>query len=128
MSRQCNASVCLPLALAAAFLALPSASSSAETIKAKDVYYGTTVRKENCDETRSFVWVTAYGRGFCIRYYMSQAGGSGNRPVVYLSGDKPTALFQADENSSFVRRLFIWIVDRAYQRVSGTKSRSRGYG
>ena len=57
-----RSSVCLPIALAASFLTLPSASASAETIKAKDAYYGTTIRKENCDETRSFVWVTAYAR------------------------------------------------------------------
>src|SRR5262249_22362279 len=34
------------------------------------------------------VWVTAYGRGFCIRYYLSIAGGNGLQPVVYLQGDQ----------------------------------------
>ena len=114
---------CLPIALAASFLVLPSASAGAETIKASDVYYGTTVSKENCDETGSFVWVTAYGRGFCIRYYMSQVVGAGNRPVVYLSGDKDTARFQADETSSFIGRFFIRVLDLIDQRISGTKSR-----
>jgi hypothetical protein len=34
------------------------------------------------------VWVKAYGQGFCIRYYLSNAGGSGDTPIVFLSGDK----------------------------------------
>ena len=48
-----------------------------------------------CAAIPQTVWVNAYGRDFCVRYYMSTAGGEGRRPVVFLQGDQFGAL--ADE-------------------------------
>jgi hypothetical protein len=38
------------------------------------------------------VWLSVTGREFCVRYYISTAGGQGSRPVVFLQGDKLGAL------------------------------------
>lgn len=115
--------VFLPIALAAPLAIMaPHAASAGEIIKARDIYRGTNVTKENCDETRNYVWVTAYERGFCIRYYVSQDGGAGKRPVVYLSGDKSTAVLQADETSGFIRRYLYHVFGPIFDRIFGVKS------
>ena len=31
--------------------------------------------------------MTVAGRGFCVKYWMSVAGGKGNEPLVYIHGD-----------------------------------------
>ena len=67
-----------------------SSPARAETIKARDMLRGTESTPEACGPLRNAVWVMAYGHGFCMRYYISNAGGSDDTPTVYLSGDKPT--------------------------------------
>ncbi len=71
-------------------LLLASSSVRAETIQARDMLRGSDTTPEACGAIRNAVWVTAYGQGFCMRYYLSTAGGKDDQPVVYLSGDKPT--------------------------------------
>jgi hypothetical protein len=61
-----------------------------ETIKARDMLRGTDVTAEACAQIRNAVWVTVYGQGICMRYYISTAGGVDDLPVVFLNGDKPT--------------------------------------
>lgn len=75
------------LAGAAAFALLSTTEAQAEIIPVRDMMRGTHVPQAQCARPGA-VWVTAYGRGFCIRYYLSIAGGNGLQPVVYLSGDK----------------------------------------
>ena len=61
----------------------------AEIIKFKDMRRGTTATASECDVHPYAVWVTAYGRGICMRYYFSDAGGSGKQATIFLNGDKP---------------------------------------
>ena len=51
---------------------------------------GIEMTAEDCAPIRNAVWVTAYGQGFCMRYYLSTAGGTDDVPVVFLNGDRPT--------------------------------------
>jgi hypothetical protein len=44
-----------------------------------------------CAAIPQAVWVISRGRSFCIRYYLSTAGGQGSTPVVFLGGDAPWA-------------------------------------
>jgi hypothetical protein len=61
---------------------------AAKIIPVEDMQRGITISKRQCVALRNAVWVQAYKRDFCVRYYLSTAGGKGRRPLVYLSGDK----------------------------------------
>jgi hypothetical protein len=50
---------------------------------------GNVVTQPQCAAIAQAVWVTAMGRQFCMRYYLSTAGGEGSRPVLFLQGDAP---------------------------------------
>jgi hypothetical protein len=80
-------SSCLALAAAAA-LALLATQARAEIIPVAQMLRGTHVTEAQCATKRDAVWVTAYGHEFCIRYYLSAAGGEGLQPVVYIAGDQ----------------------------------------
>ncbi len=69
---------------------LMSCPARGETITAREMLRGTDTTAEACAQVRTAVWVTVYGQGFCMRYYLSTAGGEGDVPVVFLSGDRPT--------------------------------------
>jgi len=73
--------------LAALVPSLWPMSAGAETTRIHDTYRAPAAAREQCDERENVVHVSAYGRDFCIRYYVSEDGGSGREPVVYLSGD-----------------------------------------
>ena len=62
--------------------------AQAEIIPLADMLHGTTISAAQCAAKRDTVWVTAFNQGFCLRYYVSTAGGDGRRPIVLLSGDK----------------------------------------
>lgn len=80
------AALATTLALA---LALPAAGPArAERIPVADMLRGIVMTPAQCAATPSAVWVDAMGRGFCMRYYLSTAGGEGPRPVVFLEGDR----------------------------------------
>lgn len=66
---------------------LPSLAH-AEIIKFEDMRRGTTVTAAHCAAVPNTVWVTAYGRGICMRYYYSEAGGTGQQATIFLNGDK----------------------------------------
>jgi hypothetical protein len=70
-------------------LAFSSPSPRAEIIRFDDMLHGTTVTAQQCAAKRNTVWVSAFGQGICMRYYLSDVGGKGRRAVVFLSGDKP---------------------------------------
>jgi dienelactone hydrolase len=71
---------------------LPNTSRSvADIIRWQDLYGGFTMTQQQCASIPEAVWVTPKGYSFCMRYYLSAAGGQGDRPVVFLSGDAPYA-------------------------------------
>src|SRR5579863_1652616 len=71
----------VPLAL------LLSAPATADIIRWQDLYSGFESTRKQCAAISQAVWVSPKGRSFCMRYYLSNEGGQGNRPVVFLGGD-----------------------------------------
>jgi dienelactone hydrolase len=74
------------LTLGAALLAVVPAR--AEIVKFSALMRGLTMTAQQCAALPQAVWITADGKSFCVRYYLSTAGGSGDRPVVMLQGDQ----------------------------------------
>jgi hypothetical protein len=77
----------------AAAMALAGALSivtgaGADIIKLEDMLHGLTMTRPQCIAIAQAVWVNADGQDFCVRYYLSIAGGEGPMPVVFLQGDK----------------------------------------
>lgn len=60
---------------------------STETFSAADLLTGTRLSEAACAALPTAVWVIVAGRGECIRYYHSTAGGSGSEALVYFSPD-----------------------------------------
>jgi pimeloyl-ACP methyl ester carboxylesterase len=73
------------IALAGAVMAATGAE--ADIIKKEDMLRGITITRPQCAAIEQAVWVNASGRDFCVRYYLSTAGGEGTRPVVFIQGD-----------------------------------------
>jgi hypothetical protein len=67
---------------------LTATFGNAEIIKVEDMARGITMTREQCAAILEAVWVNVLGRDYCVRYYMSTAGGEGRRPVVFLQGDQ----------------------------------------
>lgn len=74
-------------ALAAAALASPRAG--AEIIKKEDMLRGIATTRAQCAASAQTLWLNVDRQDFCVRYYLSSAGGEGTRPVVFLQGDYP---------------------------------------
>jgi dienelactone hydrolase len=49
--------------------------------------HGVVVGESQCKDLRNAVWVRVDGAGYCVRYWMSTAGGSKDEAVVYIHGD-----------------------------------------
>jgi hypothetical protein len=62
--------------------------AQAEIFRVADMVRPIVISHAQCAATSNTVWVTAYGESACIRYYLSNVGGAGPNPVVYMSGDK----------------------------------------
>jgi PAN domain len=78
----------LPLAGAALVAAaLCAAPVRSEIISIPDMARGKTVTQQQCAADLSAIWVSSFGRNFCIRYYLSTAGREGSYAVVFLNGD-----------------------------------------
>jgi hypothetical protein len=76
--------------LAAMLLAVAGLAANpagAEIIRKEDTLRGITTTREQCAAKPQTMWLNAYGQDFCVRYYLSTAGGQGTRPVVILNGD-----------------------------------------
>jgi pimeloyl-ACP methyl ester carboxylesterase len=82
--RHGTASVMAALTVAAAVVA---GGASAEIIKKEDMLRGITTTRERCAATAQTLWLNVDKQDFCVRYYLSTAGGEGTRPVVFLQGD-----------------------------------------
>jgi hypothetical protein len=75
------------LAFGAALLA--AVPARADIIKFSALMRGLTMTEAQCSALPQAVWITADGKSFCVRYYLSVAGGSsGDRPVVMIQGDQ----------------------------------------
>jgi hypothetical protein len=74
------------LGLGAATLAPPPAG--AEIFKKEDLLRGITISHAQCDAIEQTFWLNVRGHDFCVRYYLSTAGGEGTRPVVFMDGDQ----------------------------------------
>ena len=62
-------------------------AARADIIKREDTLHGIAIGRAECQAIRDTVWVNVDGRDFCVRYYLSTAGGEGRVPVVFLQGD-----------------------------------------
>jgi hypothetical protein len=65
-----------------------SLPAQAHIVPVADMLRGITMTVAQCAAIPQAVWLNANGRDFCIRYYLSTAGGEGSRPVVFLQGDR----------------------------------------
>jgi pimeloyl-ACP methyl ester carboxylesterase len=54
---------------------------------ANAVLRGVTLNEGQCRQLPMAVWVKVDGRGFCVRYFMSTAGGSNDAALVFFNGD-----------------------------------------
>jgi dienelactone hydrolase len=61
-----------------------------ETFSRTDLLSGTRITETACAALPTAVWVVVGGQGECIRYYHSDAGGSGREALVYFSADVVT--------------------------------------
>jgi hypothetical protein len=77
--------LCSALAVAGALTAATGAR--ADLIKKEDMLHGVTVTRAQCAAIEQAVWLNVSGRDFCVRYYLSTAGGEGARPLVFIQGD-----------------------------------------
>jgi hypothetical protein len=86
-----RAGAALRFLLAGAALTLPlllTTPARGEIIPAERMARGITMTPGQCAVQPFAVWVVVSNQGFCIRYYMSTAGGEGDVPVVFLQGDR----------------------------------------
>jgi hypothetical protein len=74
--------------IALAGVLLAATGAGAEVFKKEDLLRGITITHAQCDATPQTLWLNLHGRDFCVRYYLSTAGGEGPRPVVFLQGDQ----------------------------------------
>ena len=67
--------------------AVAATGACAEIIKKEDMLRGITTTRDGCAATPQTLWLNVDKQDFCVRYYLSTAGGEGTRPVVFLQGD-----------------------------------------
>jgi hypothetical protein len=77
-----------PLTMTLAAVALASTGAAAEIISKEEMLHGITTTRDRCAATEQTLWLSVDRQDFCVRYYLSTAGGEGTRPVVFLSGDR----------------------------------------
>jgi hypothetical protein len=79
----------ISVALTAAALLLAAAlPARAHILPVADLIRGIAMTPAQCAALPQAVWLNVMGRDFCIRYYLSTAGGESTRPVVFLQGDR----------------------------------------
>ena len=76
------------VAVVLAGAAFAADGAGADIIKKEDALRGVTMTQAQCTAIAQAVSVNAYGQDFCVRYYLSTAGGEGSQPVVFLNGDR----------------------------------------
>jgi hypothetical protein len=76
--------------LSASALALSIATTTpakANIVTVDEMMRGITMTQAQCAVLPSAVWVRVDGSQFCIRYYLSNAGGTNLWPAVFMQGD-----------------------------------------
>jgi hypothetical protein len=70
-------------------VATPTVPSSfaTETFSRTELLSGSRITEAACAALPTAVWVVVGGQGECIRYYHSDAGGSGREVLVYFAAD-----------------------------------------
>jgi hypothetical protein len=94
--------------LGAALLIPPAAAPAhAEVITEAELVNGRTMTQPQCAAAPQAVWISAMGRTFCMRYFLSTAGGEGARPVVFLNGDAGKIIgdFNTDVRARYADRM-----------------------
>ena len=79
-------------AMLLAVVTVAAGSAGAEIIHKEDMLRGVVMTREECAAKPLTLWLNVYGRNFCVRYYLSTAGGQGTRPVIILNGDSGSAI------------------------------------
>ena len=74
-------------AMALAIAGFAADPAGADIIKKEDTLRGITTTREECAAKPETLWLNVYGQDYCVRYYLSTAGGEGTRPVIILNGD-----------------------------------------
>jgi hypothetical protein len=80
--------------------------AGADIIKGEDTLRGITMTRAQCGAIAQALWLNVYGQEFCVRYYLSTAGGEGSRPVVFWNGDSngPLDITQDNRSGKIIRR------------------------
>src|SRR5229473_3238056 len=86
-SGACGAASTIALQAIALAATLVATAACAEIIKKEDMLRGITTTRDRCAATAWTLWLNVDGEDFCVRYYLSTAGGEGTRPVIFLTGD-----------------------------------------
>src|SRR5260370_154368 len=86
-SGACRAASTIALQAIALAATLVATAACAEIIKKEDMLRGITTTRDRCAATAWTLWLNVDGEDFCVRYYLSTAGGEGTRPVIFLTGD-----------------------------------------
>jgi dienelactone hydrolase len=84
---RCATSKVAMVAMALAAGGLAASGVGAEIIKKEDMLHGITTTRDQCAATPSTLWLNVDEQDFCVRYYLSTAGGKDARPVIFLTGD-----------------------------------------
>ena len=71
-------------------------------IPVADMMRGITMTQAQCAALPQAVWVNVMGRDFCMRYYLSTAGGEGTRPVGLPPG-RPARKAQSQDRRVHAR-------------------------
>jgi pimeloyl-ACP methyl ester carboxylesterase len=79
-------------AMLLAVAGIAAGPAAAEIIRKEDTVRGITMTREECAAKPQTLWLNVYDRNFCVRYYLSTAGGEGTRPVIILNGDSVSAI------------------------------------
>jgi hypothetical protein len=87
ISQRIRSTTRLTLSAFALVALLPAAEAGGEILRKDEMLRGVTMTRAQCATISQRVWLTVYGKDYCVRYYVSTAGGEGNRPVVFLQGD-----------------------------------------
>ena len=61
---------------------IPIDRAAAEIIPREDTFRGVRMTRQECEAKPQTLWLNVYDRNFCVRYYLSSAGGEGTRPVI----------------------------------------------
>ena len=68
-------------------MAIGAAVKAAPLSSDRDIINGVSVTEADCKAQSGRLWVRVENRGFCVRFWLSTAGGSNDEPLVYLHGD-----------------------------------------